>query len=77
MGGGGRDGGRLTFSLTDTINLVDEVTIRPGLPKLDYLGGDALRPTGGRARHEVEAHAGFANNGVARGCRATSAPRRE
>ena len=30
---GGREGGRLTFSLTDTVTLVDEVTIRPGLPQ--------------------------------------------
>lgn len=61
--GGGR-GGRLTFSLTDTVTLVDEVTIRPGLPKLDYLGGDALGRSGGRPRHEVEAQAGYFNNGL-------------
>lgn len=62
--GGGRDGGRLTFSLTDTITLVDEVTIRPGLPKLDYLGGDAVGQSGGRPRHQVEARAGYFNNGL-------------
>ena len=63
-GGGGRQGGRLTFSLTDTVNLTDRVTIRPGLPELDYLHGDALRSSGGRPRHEVEAQAGWANNGL-------------
>ena len=62
--GAGRDGGRLTFSLTDTITLVDEVTIRPGVPKLDYLDGDALGQGGGRPRHEVEAQAGYFNNGL-------------
>ena len=62
--GGGRRGGRLTFSLTDTITLVDEVTIRPGLPELDYLHGDAVGQFGGRPRHEVEARAGWFNNGV-------------
>lgn len=62
--GGGRDGGRLTFSLTDTITLVDEVTIRPGLPKLDYLRGDAVGQGGGRPRHEVEARGGYFNNGL-------------
>ncbi|MEO5612204.1 MAG: TonB-dependent receptor [Sphingomicrobium sp.] len=62
--GGGRQGGRLTFSLTDTINLVDRVTIRPGLPALDYLHGDAAGSSGGRPRHEVEAQAGWANNGL-------------
>ena len=61
--GGGRQGGRLTFSLTHTVNLADSVTIRPGL-ELDYLHGDALGSTGGRPRHEVEAQAGWANNGL-------------
>ena len=62
--GGGREGGRLTFSLTDTITLVDEVTIGPGVPKLDYLDGDAVGQSGGRPRHEVEAQAGYFNNGL-------------
>jgi hypothetical protein len=64
FGGGGRNSGRLQFSLTHTINLVDEVTIRPGLPKLDYLHGEALGSTGGRPRHQVEAQAGYFNNGL-------------
>jgi hypothetical protein len=63
-GGGGRQGGRLQFSLTDTITLVDEATIRPGLPKLDYVNGDALGSNGGRPRHQVEAQAGYFNNGL-------------
>ena len=63
-GGGGRNGGRLTFSLTDTVTLVDAVRIRPGLPELDYLHGDALGQSGGRARHQVEAQAGYFNNGL-------------
>ena len=62
--GGGREGGRLTFSLTDTITLLDEVTIGPGVPKLDYLDGDAVGQSGGRPRHEVEAQAGYFNNGL-------------
>jgi hypothetical protein len=68
--GGGRQGGRLQFSLTHTLNLVDEVTIRPGLPKLDYLDGDALGSTGGRPRHELEAQGGYFNNGL--GARASA-----
>ncbi|HET9810332.1 MAG TPA: TonB-dependent receptor [Sphingomicrobium sp.] len=63
-GRGGRDRGRLTFSLTDTITLTDEVSIRPGLDKLDYLHGDAFGQSGGRPRHEVEARAGYYNNGL-------------
>ena len=64
FGGRGRQGGRIQFSLTHTINLVDEVTIRPGLPELDYLHGDALGSRGGRPRHELEAQAGYFNNGL-------------
>ena len=62
FGGGSR--GRLQFSLTDTINLVDKVRIEPGVPELDYLHGDAIGQTGGRPRHEVEARAGWSNNGL-------------
>ena len=61
--GGGRQGGRLTFSLTDTVTFTDRVTIRPGLD-LDYLHGDALGSSGGQPRHVVEAQAGWANNGL-------------
>ncbi|MGH6783097.1 MAG: TonB-dependent receptor, partial [Sphingomicrobium sp.] len=61
---GGRQGGRLTFSLTHQLNLVDEVTIADGLPKLDYLDGEAVGSTGGRSRHEVQAEAGYYNNGL-------------
>ena len=69
-GGGGRFGGnqrgRLEFSLTDTISLVDRAIIRPGLPALDFLRGDAAGGGfgGGRARHAVEAQAGYFNNGL-------------
>jgi hypothetical protein len=61
--GGNRNGGRLTFSLTDTITLVDDVRIRDGLT-LDYLHGDALGQSGGRSRHQVEGRAGYFNNGL-------------
>ena len=68
-GGGGPFGGgqrgRLTFSLTDTIALVDKAVIRQGLPELDFLNGSASSggSGGGRARHTVEAQAGYFNNG--------------
>jgi hypothetical protein len=61
--GGNRNGGRLTFSLTDTITLVDDVRIRDGL-RLNYLHGDALGQGGGRSRHQVEGRAGYSNNGL-------------
>ena len=63
-GRGGGERGRLTLSFTHTVNLVDEVTIGPGLPKLDYLDGAALNNFGGRPRHQVEMQAGWANNGL-------------
>jgi TonB-dependent Receptor Plug Domain len=62
FGGGNR--GRLTFSLTDTITFVDKVAVARGLPELDYLHGDAAGQTGGTPRHEVEAQAGYFNNGI-------------
>ena len=67
-GGFGRGGfgsrGRLQFSITDTVTLVDEVRIAPGIPKVDYLHGDAAGSTGGTPRHQVQAQAGWSNNGL-------------
>jgi hypothetical protein len=62
FGGGNR--GRLTFSLTDTITLVDKVSIGPDFPEIDYLHGDAAGQNGGTPRHRVEAQAGYFNNGI-------------
>jgi hypothetical protein len=69
-GGGGPFGGgqrgRLTFSLTDTVALVDKAVIRQGLPDLNFLNGSASSggSGGGRARHTIEAQAGYFNNGL-------------
>jgi hypothetical protein len=62
FGGGNR--GRLQFSLTDTITFKDQVSIGPGLPRVDYLHGDAAGQFGGTPRHQVEAQGGWANNGL-------------
>ena len=66
-GGGGRfgggQGGRLTFSLTHQLNLVDEVKIADGIPRLDYLNGEPVSSLGGRPRHEVQFETGYYNNG--------------
>jgi hypothetical protein len=64
FGGGGQNRGRLTFSLTDTLTLVDKVRIGPALPELDYLHGDAAGSGGGTPRHNVQAQAGYFNNGL-------------
>jgi hypothetical protein len=60
---GGGNGGRLQFSVTDTITFVDKLTIKPGLAPLDFLNGDAAGQTGGTPRHHVEAQGGWSNNG--------------
>ena len=62
--GGGQNRGRIQFSLTDTITFVDKVQITPGGPELDYLHGDAAGSSGGTPRHNVEAQAGWSNNGL-------------
>jgi hypothetical protein len=38
--------------------------IGPGLPVLDYLGGEVLSASGGRPRHLVEVESGYYNNGL-------------
>ena len=71
-GGGGRGGGffgggsrgRLTFDLTDTITFVDKLKVAPGFPDVDYLHGDAAGQSGGTPRHNVQAQAGYFNNGI-------------
>jgi len=55
--------GRLTFALTDTITFVDRAAIGPGLPQLDYLHGAPVGQTGGQPRHQIQAQAGWSNNG--------------
>jgi len=64
FGGGGGSRGRLQFSLTDTITFEDKVRITPGGPEIDYLHGDAAGSLGGTPRHNVEAQAGWSNNGL-------------
>jgi outer membrane receptor protein involved in Fe transport len=52
------------LSITDTITFVDKVRITPGGPEIDYLHGDAAGSLGGTPRHNVEAQAGWSNNGL-------------
>lgn len=61
---GGGQGGRLALSLYHTVNLKDEVLIRPGVPVIDYLSGEAVDGGGGRPRHSVELEGGWFNNGL-------------
>lgn len=63
FGGGGR-GGRLQLSVFHTVLLKDETRIAPGLPLIDFLGGQAPEGGLGRAQHRVEANGGYFNNGL-------------
>lgn len=62
--GGGQGGGRLQFSLYHTWHLTESILIAPGVPMLDLLDGDATGSSGGQPRHEIEARAGYTNNGL-------------
>lgn len=67
FGGGGRGGaggGRLQFALYHTIHLTDRVDVLDGGPSLNLLRGDAIGQSGGQPRHEVQAQAGYTNNGI-------------
>ena len=62
-GGGGANRGRLQLSMTHIVTLVDQASIRDGLPQLDFLRGDASDQSGGTPRHRVELQTGWSNNG--------------
>jgi hypothetical protein len=71
-GGGGRGGGggmqpgqgRFNLSIYHTVRFTDTVTIRPELPVLDLLDGNATGGRGGTPRNEVQVQAGVFRNGV-------------
>jgi len=62
--GGGQGGGRIQFSLYHTWHLTESILIAPGVPMLNLLDGDATGSSGGQPRHEIEARAGYVNNGL-------------
>jgi hypothetical protein len=65
-GGGGRGqaGGRLQFAVYHTVHFTDRVQVADGGPNLDLLRGDTTGSGGGQPRHEIEAQAGYNNNGL-------------
>ncbi len=63
-GGRGGGGGRVQFALYHTWTFADRVTVANGGPVLDLLRGDAIGSSGGTSRHQVQAQAGYSNNGV-------------
>lgn len=59
-----KNANRLSFAFYHTWHLRHDVLLRDGLPVLDLLNGDTMAMTGGDPRHEIEAQAGFASNGI-------------
>ena len=67
FGGGGRGGqagGRVQFAVYHTWHFTDRVLVADGGPSLNLLNGDAIGNSGGQSRHELEAQAGYTNNGL-------------
>jgi hypothetical protein len=68
--GGGRGGGlqpgqgRFNLSIYHTVRFTDTVTIRPELPVLDLLDGDATGGRGGTPRNEVQVQGGVFREGL-------------
>ena len=62
FGGGGRP--RIQLALYHMWRLEDEIRIRDGVPALDLLNGSAVGNRGGQSEHQVEAQAGYFQNGL-------------
>ncbi len=63
-GRGGQAGGRIQFAVYHTWHFTDRVLVANGGPSLNLLNGDAIGNSGGQSRHELEAQAGYTNNGL-------------
>ncbi len=63
-GRGGQAGGRVQFAVYHTWHFTDRVLVANGGPSLNLLKGDAIGSSGGQSRHELEAQAGYTNNGI-------------
>ncbi|MGW8278488.1 TonB-dependent receptor [Sphingomonas aurantiaca] len=63
-GRGGQAGGRIQFAVYHTWHFTDRVLVANGGPSLNLLDGDAIGSSGGQSRHELEAQAGYTNNGL-------------
>ena len=56
--------GRFNLSVYHTVRFTDTVTIRPGLPVLDLLDGDATSGRGGTPRNEIQVQGGVFRSGI-------------
>ena len=55
---------RVNFSLFHTMRLRDDLRVRKGLPRLDFLDGSIVGIAGARARHALEAQAAVGAGGL-------------
>lgn len=63
-GGAAQAGGRINFAFYHTWHLTEQVRIGAVGPVLDLLNGDTVSSGAGQPRHELEAQAGYNNNGL-------------
>jgi len=63
-GGAAQAGGRINLAFYHTWHLTEQVRIGGAGPVLDLLNGDTVSSGAGQPRHELEAQAGYNNNGL-------------
>lgn len=63
-GGFNRGGGTIQLGVFHTIKFQDEISIRPGLPKLDLLDGAAIGNSGGVARNQIDVTSNINRQGL-------------
>ena len=63
-GGAAQAGGRINFAFYHTWHLTEQVRVAGAGPTLDLLNGDTVSNGAGQPRHELEAQAGYNNNGI-------------
>lgn len=64
FGGPRGGGGNLQFAIFHTVHFRDDILIRQGVPKLDFLNGSASGQGGGQPQHEIQVQAGASKNGL-------------
>ncbi|WP_141653135.1 TonB-dependent receptor [Phenylobacterium immobile] len=64
FGGARGRGGNLQFAIFHTVHFRDDILIRNGVPKLDFLNGSAGGQGGGQPQHEIQVQAGASKNGL-------------
>lgn len=63
FGGGGSGQGRVQLALFHTYWIENRILVRPGLPALDLLNGDAAGSRAGQSRNQIDVQAGYNKTG--------------